>query len=183
MESKDVAHCYICKTYKPKTEFYVNKSRHSGVSSNCKACNKIKHKLYYNYVPKIRKKKSKEELLQSARERNRRFEKNNKQRRLTQRLRGRLKKTLLRHIGSVKLGRSIDWLGCSGFELIKHLESTWKAGMSWDNYGWGPGKWVIDHKRPIIDFIRKCEDPKLANHYTNLQALWYEENTEKRDKV
>lgn len=43
-------------------------------------------------------------------------------------------------------------IGCSGEELKAHLESQFKPGMTWDNYGFGSGKWVIDHIRPISNF-------------------------------
>ena len=73
-------------------------------------------------------------------------------------------------------------LGCSGLELKRYLESLWKPGMSWDNYGYGPGKWVIDHIRPISNFLKMGDDVKAANHYTNLAPSWYEDNAAKSDK-
>lgn len=176
--------CYKCKTKKTKEHFSANKSRSSGLSSMCKLCkcehNRIKRGSNPN---RIRKNASTEENKRFKKQlSNKKYEQTNLKRRLSKALRRRLKKTVNRYKGNFKLGKSIDWLGCSGADLIKHIESTWKEGMSWDNYGWGRDKWVIDHKRPIIDFIRSNEDPKKANHYTNLQALWFDENTIKADK-
>ena len=73
-------------------------------------------------------------------------------------------------------------VGCTGKELVSHIESLWKPGMTWDNYGFGVGKWVIDHIRPISNFLKTGEDPRKANHYTNLAPLWSEENASKSDK-
>jgi len=54
--------------------------------------------------------------------------------------------------------------------------------MSWDNYGCGEGKWVIDHKIPIASAQNKKEVEKL-NYYLNLQPMWWRENLEKSDKI
>lgn len=73
-------------------------------------------------------------------------------------------------------------IGCSTTELKAHIEVQFKPGMTWDNYGYGPGKWVIDHIRPISNFLKTGDDPKKANHYTNLAPLWFEENATKGAK-
>jgi len=74
-------------------------------------------------------------------------------------------------------------IGCTRIELVKHLESLFKPGMSWCNYGAGEngdhaGSWHIDHKVPISKF--KGDRP---NHYTNLQPLWSQENMSKGNKM
>lgn len=79
-------------------------------------------------------------------------------------------------------------IGCKGPELIAHLESKFynhpitNEPMTWDNYGFGYGKWTIDHIRPLIDFIRNGEDVRKGNHFTNLQPMWFEENMKKGAK-
>jgi len=52
--------------------------------------------------------------------------------------------------------------------------------MSWENYGYGAGKWNVDHITPCAKFdlsddfqLRKC------NHWFNLQPLWHEANAKK----
>jgi len=51
--------------------------------------------------------------------------------------------------------------------------------MNWQNHG----KWHIDHIKPLAKFNpNDYEDVKKANHYTNLQPLWAEENLKKSDK-
>lgn len=201
--------CITCKEYKSLGNFHKAKNKFMGVHYVCKTCKSTydrarkkpsrpwntltdeeKAKKYTTKKLWLAKKraskpprtfKSKEDKQLVKREANRRYEQNNKIRRLSQRLRRRLKRVITRHRDAnfSKNGHFGSMIGCSGPELIKHLESTWYSGMTWDNYGWGSGKWVIDHIRPIIDFYRKGEDLRLANHYSNLRALWYEDNAKK----
>jgi len=73
----------------------------------------------------------------------------------------------------------VEVLGCSLEELRVHLEASFQAGMSWDNYG----KWHIDHMRPISSF--DLSDPVQVREcfrYTNLQALWAIDNLRKSNK-
>ena len=71
-------------------------------------------------------------------------------------------------------------LGCSIPELIEHLESQFKTGMSWKNYGNKTGQWSIDHIRPFASFnMSDPEQVKQAVHYTNLQPMWHSDNLKK----
>ena len=70
-------------------------------------------------------------------------------------------------------------VGCTRKELVKHLESQFTEGMSWETYGSGEngdhiGSWHIDHIKPISKF-----EGKHPNHYTNLQPMWGMENIKK----
>lgn len=74
---------------------------------------------------------------------------------------------------------SINLLGCSIFNLRKHLEFMFRPGMSWSNYG----EWHIDHIRPCANFdLTKPKQQKECFHYTNLQPLWASENLSKGAK-
>ena len=42
--------------------------------------------------------------------------------------------------------------GCSVEFLFKHIESQFREGMTWGNYGVGKGKWCIDHILPCKHF-------------------------------
>lgn len=69
-------------------------------------------------------------------------------------------------------------LGCSFEEFKKHIESKFKEGMSWSNWGKGDGKWSLDH----IDPLSKMDSIDNANFYTNLRPLWCHENSKKGNK-
>ena len=72
--------------------------------------------------------------------------------------------------------------GCTWKELVKHLESQFKEGMTWDNYGRGTNNWSIDHIITCSNFdLTKIEEQQKCFHYTNLQPLWTTENSSKRN--
>jgi hypothetical protein len=81
---------------------------------------------------------------------------------------------------------ALDVLGCSIIEYRNHIESKFKAGMTWENYGRGVGTWQIDH---IISIRSKHDDEPptleiLMNrlHYTNTQPLWSIDNNIKGNR-
>ena len=67
-------------------------------------------------------------------------------------------------------------------DLIKHLESKFKDGMTWDNHGmYG---WHIDHIKPDSSFTYSSvedEEFQLCWALDNLQPLWAKENLTKSD--
>jgi len=78
--------------------------------------------------------------------------------------------------GKLKSRNTAGLLGCSIIYLKYHLESQFKPGMSWSNYG----KWHIDHIKPCAKFnLSVISEQRLCFHYTNLQPLWAEENIKK----
>ena len=80
-----------------------------------------------------------------------------------------------------KCKKSAELIGTSIENLRKHLESQFKLGMSWEN--WGLKGWHIDHIRPLSSFnLTDPEQQKLAFHYTNLQPLWAKDNIRKGAK-
>ena len=71
---------------------------------------------------------------------------------------------------------------CSVEKLKQHLESQFKEGMTWTNYG--KNGWVIDHIQPCVSFdLSKLSGQKKAFHYTNLQPLWEKVNLHKASKI
>lgn len=97
-------------------------------------------------------------------------------------LRSRLQTILKRSNGS-KSCKMIELIGCTMPFLRQYLESLWRDGMSWDNYGFGRGKWVIDHIIACDKFdLTNIEQQKQCFHYRNLQPLWWEDNAEKSNK-
>ena len=66
-----------------------------------------------------------------------------------------------------------------GYKLaFKHIESRFKNGMSWDNYG----SWEIDHIVPLNSAESDIELTCLL-HYSNTQPLWLSENASKGSKI
>jgi len=74
--------------------------------------------------------------------------------------------------------RTFDFVGCEPSILIKHIESQFVDGISWDNYG----KWHLDHRIPLSMAKTEEELYKLC-HFTNLQPMWAEENLKKGSKI
>lgn len=76
----------------------------------------------------------------------------------------------------------MEMTGTSLSQLRLHIESLWKPGMSWDNYGFRG--WHIDHIKPICQFnIRDPQQAKEAFNWQNLQPLWMKENLTKGKKA
>lgn len=91
------------------------------------------------------------------------------------RLRQRLNKALRRHS---KSGSAVQDLGCSVKEFKVYLESQFREGMSWGNYG--RDGWHIDHIVPLSKFsLNDRQDLLKAVHYSNLQPMWAADNIKK----
>ena len=81
-------------------------------------------------------------------------------------------------------GKTLEWsLKDIGFDVdafMAHMEKLWEPGMSWENYGLGPGMWVRDEIKPMCAF--DMSDPKQAREcmrLENLRPLWWEDNLKK----
>ena len=78
-------------------------------------------------------------------------------------------------------GSAVGDLGCTIAELKEYLESQFRDGMSWENYG---VVWEIDHVKPLSSFdLTQQDQTAQACHYTNLQPLLLAENRSKHDKT
>lgn len=83
--------------------------------------------------------------------------------------------------GFCKSARTLELLGCSLEFLRQHLESQFKPGMTWENYGLRG--WHIDHKRPCASFdLTDAAQQHECFHFSNLQPLWAKENLLKNAK-
>lgn len=94
--------------------------------------------------------------------------------RLVDALRGRLYKALK---GIVKETRTFELVGCTDLELCVHLETQFRPGMTWENYG---PVWHVDHIKPCASF--NLTDPtqqRACFNYKNLQPLFAMENFKK----
>lgn len=97
--------------------------------------------------------------------------------------------TILKREGAFKSGHIIEQLGCTPEFLKQYIESKFysyvnKDGqtieMTWDKLGNGPGTFQIDHIIPLFSFDFSIPNQQsIANHYTNLQPLWFNDHNRK----
>lgn len=106
------------------------------------------------------------------------------------RLRGsishRMREAVRRHVagGGVRPQTTMRLLGCTIDALVRHLESQFLPGMTWDNWGFGEGKWHIDHVLPLAGTdLTDAQKLRLVCHYTNLRPLWEQDNLSKNSRV
>jgi hypothetical protein len=103
--------------------------------------------------------------------------------RMEQNLRRRLRQ-LVNDAKAPKSGKSRSIIGCSLDALRVHLESLFEPWMNWDNYGFGEGKWIVDHHMPCASFdLSDPEQQRLCFHYSNLRPLCWEKNMLKSDTI
>lgn len=95
----------------------------------------------------------------------------------------RIRKNIRNRIKRMIFGRHAEtrWVGCDTTSLRAWLESKFRSGMAWDNYG---AVWVVDHKKPLASFdLSDCAQIEAACHYTNLQPLLRAENQAKAARL
>lgn len=89
---------------------------------------------------------------------------------------------VLKTFGCKKSNKLIELCGCTSEFLKKHLESKFKEGMTWDNYGtYG---WHIDHIVPcsLFDLTKEWQQ-KSCFKYENLEPCWQMDNLKKNNKL
>ena len=171
--------CNKCNTTKNKSCFYSNKTSKDGLYSICKTCKKEINKNWKHANQKKEKNNNAVWYQKNKRKVNAKrilYKNNNIQIKLALNLRSRLNKAIKK---DYKIGSAVRDLGCSIEELKKHLESKFKPGMSWDNYG----QWHIDHVKPLSKFdLINYNELKKACHYSNLQPMWAKDNLSKNNR-
>jgi hypothetical protein len=182
--------CNECKIEKPISEFSIDNTRKDKLQRKCKVCVKgivteharsagYKHQREWNtrkradgyfkqyaeggYWNEYQKRRRVDDPFYS----------------LYINLRSRISNLLT---GKTRSQRTQQIIGIPVDEFKAYLESLWSEGMSWSNYGYGDGKWVLDHKQPIASATSEDEILTL-NHYTNLQPMWFMDNLIKRDRA
>jgi hypothetical protein len=97
------------------------------------------------------------------------------------RLANSMRRSIRRYLDAGQKGEmsSFEIIGCSKDDLRKHLESNFRRGMTWQNYG---SYWHIDHIVPLIS-AKSPEEVKKLCHWTNLQPLTAFENISKGSKM
>lgn len=167
--------CSGCNTLLPKSQFNKDKYKKDGFSCKCKQCIKIIKKEYYN---------NNKEQVRIVNDTYHRYKTTTdstyKLKRSTSHI---IRESFKRACngGFVKSSKSLDILGCTIEDFIKHLQSLFTDGMTLENHGNCEECWHIDHKIPISS-AKIEEDIIKLNHYTNLQPLWRGDNLSKGNK-
>ena len=199
--------CSKCGIEKPLCDFIKSKNCKDGYENTCKMCGKEYNKEYcennkdklqeYRAQYRENNKDKMKEYNKKWREDNKDYKKqyyqNNKDKLNGKKYEYEKKKrkndpiyrmtlsirTMVRR--AIKTKRTEEIIGCTYQKLKLHLESQFTDGMSWDNYGFNG--WHIDHIRPLSWFdLSNPDEVDIANHYTNLQPLWAEENLSKGNR-
>jgi len=88
---------------------------------------------------------------------------------------------IMNGVGGVKQAATMDLIGCTRDELLAHLASKFKPGMTMDNQG---RYWHVDHIMPCAEFDHNIPaQVRTCWHYTNLQPLEAKENMSKGRKI
>ena len=210
MNMEELKICSRCKEAKERSEFSARKGSTDGLKGHCKECHKIEIKQWRLDNPeksRLACSNWQKNNRDKAREKSRRwYSKNgvethqkwrdenrdkvraacNKRRSSTL---GRIHHSTstririgLSSINRNKEDKSFNLLGYSAVDLKTHLESLFRDGMSWDNYG----EWHIDHIRPIASYKNDTRNTdeivKEAWSLSNLQPLWAVDNIKKGAK-
>jgi hypothetical protein len=157
--------CIMCREVKPATpEFFYWRKSYDCPASECKACNNGRAKKW--------KADNKPAFYAWLAEYNGR-----PQNKLVRNIR----RSLLHALdGKQKSGATFDLLGYSPDALRRHIERTFKPGMTWANQG---SYWHVDHILPVVLFDHS--DPEQVRQcwaLSNLRAWPGGENIEKRAK-
>jgi len=173
---------------KRKQEYLKSKNKKLQYQKNYAEKNKDKYLAYQKEYRQSHKKES-SEYFKARRNTNRKeitlYHKEWKRKQYQNNIQFRLKSCISSRIrmaikNDIKYFKTINLIGCTVEQLKQHLESQFKIGMSWNNYG----KWHIDHIRSCSSFnLTKESEQKKCFNYTNLQPLWAEENIKKSNKV
>lgn len=175
-------HCKNCRSQKNK--LYRNK--------NDKKLKETRRKYYHNNLDKMRaekrryiaktkdKKKDYDKIYRPLnKEKIKQYKKDWEAKRRNDPI-FKIKRNLRRRVnhvlkGNLKADKTFNLVGCSAEYFKYYIESLWKEGMSWENYG--PKGWHIDHIKPCYKFNLLLEsEQRECFHYLNQRPLWAWEN-------
>ena len=169
--------CTKCKQSLPVSLFNKEKRNRDGLTSACKECISSSKKLYYQNNKSFVKEK-RMIYYELNKDKSHQYTYDRKKNDPAFRAACNARNTIFKIIkGDKQYSTS---LGCSHSVFKKHIESNFKPGMSWNNYG----EWEVDHIFPLSKAYKlSLEQFKRACHYTNLQPMWMRENRTKGAKI
>ncbi len=156
----DYKWCAGCNTEKPKTDFYIDKKKSSGISSRCKSC--CVAAVVKNGMERV---------------------KNDPSFKLLKYLRGRIRSALKYN---TKSKRTMELVGCTMEQLKNHLQQTaiQNGYIDFDIESYSSKYYHIDHIIPCNSFDLSLQENQIkCFHYTNLQILTARENIAKSDNM
>lgn len=179
-------HCKECGMIKLDKLFNKKRGSVDGLQTYCRQCQKKINTNYRNNNRKfinerhlIHRENNRDKITARSVEYKRKKRKTCVKYKLSDNLRSRFKRAFK---NNAKTGSAVEDLGCSIDMLKVYLESLFKPGMSWNNYGLKG--WHIDHIIPLAHFdLTDIEEVKKACHYTNLQPLWAKDNLKKNKRI
>ena len=172
--------CSRCKRNLPLQEFYADKRTRDGLYSSCRNCQSFYRNRWWKSIEPARRKvygRWSENRDNYNKWRNKRKDNDPK---------FHLDSNIASAISSSLRGRK-GWrkweelVGYSAEDLMRHLETSFNNGMTWDNYG----KWHVDHIIPKNSFnYTSPEDKEFKECWElkNLQPLWAGDNLRKSSK-
>ena len=170
----DTKSCRRCNIVKPLSEFNLDNKSKDKKTCYCKICNRERNKNWHSEPTNHEKRKIK------WIENNRKYVLNNVWARIAHNIRC-TNRYIVKKINSVSDERVQKWLGINREGFKQHMENLFKPGMTWENHG----EWHLDHKKSLDKFKDNLTDKKCideANHYTNIQPMWAEDNSKKYNK-
>ena len=167
--------CRRCNIVKPLSEFNLdNNNKIDKKSCYCKIWNREVNKEWHLNPYNLARRKIK--WIENRKE----YLANNVWARIAQNIRLR-NRHIVKRINSVKDETVQKLLGTSRQGFKQHMENLFKSGMTWENHG----EWHLDHVKSLDKFKDNLIDEKCineANHYTNIQPMWAEDNSKKYNK-
>jgi hypothetical protein len=194
--------CKRCNKTKDINEFHKSSKTKDGIYRYCKECKNLEGRLYAQKYPERVKEKAKRDW-QKNKEKYKLYVNNNREKFRTKSrnyMREALKcpkfrlifNNIQRIVKFHKIRKKYDinfktsWdekiFGCDKDTFIKHVESKFQPGMTWENYG--PKGWHTDHIYPLsIAYKESLERFIQVCHYTNIQPLWAVDNLKKASSI
>ena len=179
--------CPKCKETKPIERFTNDRSRKDGKTACCTACRVAKTMEWAKANPervKLLDRKRNQTEKRKINQRTTRKNRYNKQKGTYMDFYWRIRSVPYRVINvqrGERYSTPVRYLGCTRDQFIKHIESKFRDGMSWDNYC---RVWQIDHIYPYGKIDKRDRDALIKNcHWTNTQPLLIQENMNKGMKI
>ncbi len=120
--------------------------------------------------------KKKESILNSRKKQ--RAKRNTSPLRAMQARLSRLHRHAIARVGALKTSPTFEHLGYTVEMFVKHIESQFVSGMSWENMK----LWQIDHIIPISE-AKTVDDVISLNQLYNLRPMWAKDNNAKRNRI